>query len=897
MRRHLLLLVLALTAACGSSVTPTGVAPPPPPPAPGPPASITIVSGDGQSAAPGTLLPAKVSVLVKDASGAPVPGVVVHFTVDSGGGAIASSTATTGSTGIAIGGDWTLGAAAGANVITAAVTSLTPVRLHAQAFSAAARPLFTNTPVGAGGGTITYTRVGDPLNGLKIVVPAAAYPVATSWTLTADSSVLPRLPSGFSQVGPTLVIGNGQDFADGVMTLTMPLRVGATETAAPFYFDPATNTLEGIPVVAATDSTVTLATKHFTADEMAIPGSGPTLSGLRSSLRLGFGAVRIVWVRTGTANLIGNWSSTFRPGVDDWEFINYGDYIAPGGDCEGMSITAMFYHYYYHPNGQGQGLYHQFDQSLANQWDNVQGIRFAGSVQGDFESKWSPGVNQIVDLMDEGIVSGTPTKFLTSTWILLTLKLTQQPVLVALQGPSGGHAVVAYAATFDGTNTQVSIADPNHPGVPQSMTFRSGVLDPIPLQTNATTGATFFTTAFALSVTADIPLAQINSRWIQFQGKSAGKDRYPTRYRLQDSLAGSLTWSTVAIGDTVWTAAPFGLRNLCADCPITRVGGGNVQFFDAWDQAGNNLLTHDTMPGPLADGISSYVIALEAFGRDLATGATGLGFVDAQPLTIRYHQLTATAPPGMVPGTPITLTAHPGVLATFQSVYTWTFNDGGSPAIVTVIGDSNVTRTFPANGPYSVFVNLVDPVHAPQGYGANATVTVGSTAGADIAWQFTSVSAPNIVLPPGGIGIEADDTTIQVLFNGFVNNLVSTPQNSLFYLRNANGCKLLVLEQFPPGQFAAVLDTTLGGAVKGLMGYNCPTTDYQASLAIGPLGSGTLVASVVDIPQPDAILLPGGSINATMVGRVLQGSFTWRVHYSTGYGVYSFTFQGTQIRP
>src|ERR1019366_10323878 len=140
------------------------------------------------------------------------------------------------------------------------------------------RTLFDNMPISQGGGTLTYTKAGDPLNGLTITVPAAAYPTATTWTVTTDSSGLPTLPSGFSQVGPTLVIGNGQDVADSVMTLTMPMRLAPNETVAPFYFDPVSKTLEGIPLVAGTDSPVTLATKHFTADEMVIPGTGAALS-------------------------------------------------------------------------------------------------------------------------------------------------------------------------------------------------------------------------------------------------------------------------------------------------------------------------------------------------------------------------------------------------------------------------------------------------------------------------------------------------------------------------------------------------------------------------------------------------------------------------------------------
>jgi hypothetical protein len=786
-----------------------------------------------------------------------------------------------------------MGASAGTNVVSVTTATATPARFHAQAFGVTARTLFNNVTMGTGGGTLRYSKTGDPLNGLTVTVPVAAYPVATVWTIVADSSVLATLPAGFSQVGPTLVIGNNQDFADSVMTLTMPMRLAANETAAPFYFDPASGTLEGIPVVAATDSSVTLATRHFTSNEMAIPGTGPSLSIVRGARLLGFGNVRIVWVRAATAQLVGTFTSTFMPGVDDWEFINYGDYIGPHGDCEGMSITTMFYHYFFHPNNQGPGLFHQFDQSLANQWDNVQGIRFAGSVQGDFSVRWNSGIKQVEAIVAQGIANGTPTKFLTASWIALTLQLTRQPVLLNLYGPVGGHAVVAYAVTVNGPQVTVLFADPNAPGVSRTMAFQNGILDPVPLQLNALSQPDYFDLAFALGVTSEVPLKQIVSRWSEFKAQQAGSDRYPKQYHLEDSISTSTTWNQLAPGDTVYTAQAFALRHRCSDCPTKRPGLGDMQFIKVWNAAGSApLLAGDTLPNPLPDGISSYQMVLWSL---TASDPGSASFVDALPITIKYHKFSATAPAGMVPGVPAKLSAHPGALATFQSVYTWTFNDGGTPAVVTVIGDSTVMRAFPPGGPYAVTVSLVDPVHAPLGL---ATATVSALAPpTDWAWQFTSATLTNATLPPGGIGSEALDTTIATLFNGLVANLQASPGNSLFWLINGS-CQGLLLEQFPAGQFRVGLDSTFGGAIKGIFADNCVTApDYISSLTLGTLGSGVVVGSMVDVPQPDRIELPGGSINAVMNGTTLSGTFTWRVRFSTGAGVYSFNFQATQVLP
>ena len=77
----------AAVIACGGA-NPASVESPPAS-TPGAPAGLVIVSGDGQSADPGSPLPAQAAVLVKDAAGRTVPNVTVHFSADAGGGSIA----------------------------------------------------------------------------------------------------------------------------------------------------------------------------------------------------------------------------------------------------------------------------------------------------------------------------------------------------------------------------------------------------------------------------------------------------------------------------------------------------------------------------------------------------------------------------------------------------------------------------------------------------------------------------------------------------------------------------------------------------------------------------------------------------------------------------------------
>jgi hypothetical protein len=99
------------------------------------PAAITKVAGDGQSAPMGTAVAIPPSARVSDASGAPIAGVQVHFSVASGG-SVTGAFQTTDHQGVATVGMWTLGATAGPMTLTATVTSgpgLPPVSFEATA--------------------------------------------------------------------------------------------------------------------------------------------------------------------------------------------------------------------------------------------------------------------------------------------------------------------------------------------------------------------------------------------------------------------------------------------------------------------------------------------------------------------------------------------------------------------------------------------------------------------------------------------------------------------------------------------------------------------------------------------------------------------------------------------
>jgi len=107
-------------------------------PAPDPTLTLAVVSGDGQTAIPGTELPGPVVAAVLDAKGKPVRDQLVNFRVTAGGGSVFAGSALSDKDGL-VREWWTLGPEPGENLLEArAVDPATDDKLVFATFHATA---------------------------------------------------------------------------------------------------------------------------------------------------------------------------------------------------------------------------------------------------------------------------------------------------------------------------------------------------------------------------------------------------------------------------------------------------------------------------------------------------------------------------------------------------------------------------------------------------------------------------------------------------------------------------------------------------------------------------------------------------------------------------------------
>jgi hypothetical protein len=335
--------------------------------------------------------------------------------------------------------------------------------------------------VPSSGGTITIDRPGDSLDGLTIKVPDGAYNDARSYHISYAPITRHEFGSKFKPLTPLITIGNGGGFAEAPITLTIPCTVPDGDFPMAFLYDQASGRIEGMPLLAYDDHSVTIYTGNFEHSTVmaAAKANGVTQGDAESGIVVSSIPERLL-------ESYREVHSTFKPGIDDWQFVNWGSYFSPEGQCAGQTLGALWYFMQRKSRGDAQ-LHGRFDNDngidpTPKLWqDDVNAYRFCSVLQ---EEYWEGIASRFFSLLQKI----TPDQ-ITYNAIKYAMIITGEPVYITaggtINGKSTRHALVGYRIQ-DG---KVYISDPNDPGDQnRSIEFVGGSFTPYKFGSK---GATF----------------------------------------------------------------------------------------------------------------------------------------------------------------------------------------------------------------------------------------------------------------------------------------------------------------------------------------------------------------------------------------------------------------------
>ncbi|MBI2913548.1 MAG: PKD domain-containing protein [Chloroflexi bacterium] len=543
--------------------------------------------------------------------------------------------------------------------------------------------------VAEGGADIAVALPGDPLHGLELKVPAGSYQGSRDFIVSYRPITGHSYDDRINPLSPLIRVETGGGYADEVMTVKVPVQVPEGHFAMAFFYDRDTGALEGMPVLAEDGSSVTIATRHF---------SDFFISSILESALLNITV-----------------DSGFRPGVDDWQFVNNGSYIEQGGHCAGQSIAAMWY-YYERKLRSEPDLYGRYDNYLSDEektpalWeDDNLAYRLASTVQKDL--KWEIVANLLRSLR------GTDDT-LQMLAFAYALHVTHAPQLVGLidSAAGSGHAVVAYK--IEGGN--IWIADPNFPGVKSAdgkIEFVNGVFKPYRSALTADSDPTNFDKIGYNAVSALVDWEAVGARFAEMEGGAVGGEYFP-QYTVSGA-SNALAERIPLIDGVPFPDPQFKVYVLVDDVlfeAISVLRPGETALGTPHASIEEPSIPLD--PGENRLGIAIWNSRLNAKGNYI------YDYIDFYRVTVIYNQVTIA---------PDRITGNPGDDLSFAATmpaqvedarYEWDYGDGTPKENLTL----KAMHVFAKQGEYPVTLTVYDGKDRLVGRG-EAIAKIGASTG------------------------------------------------------------------------------------------------------------------------------------------------------------------------
>jgi len=357
--------------------------------------------------------------------------------------------------------------------------------------------------VATSGGSVKVQKPGDPIDGLEIQVPAGAYSNDRQFIISSAPVTGHGFGEHFNPATPLITIENGGDYSEDFMTVRIPVDVPPDHFAMAFYYDDEAGTLEGIPFSNISEDSITVVTRHFSTLLVSIIKNSVLDDLLKSDI-----------------------DSHFRPGIDDWQFTNFGSYIATGGHCAGQCLSALWY-FCEQPDGVDLTLNGRYDKNgvkpaSPDLWqDDSRGYRLASTIQKDI--KWSSFENKLMTNL-----AGQDDDLAFKAFGY-SIQLTGEPQEIGIfSSAGGGHDMICYRVH----KGSLYIADPNYPGnVDRRIELVNGKFVPYNSGANADEIAAGNGKAYErieyCAKTATVDWKKIGARWAEFKAGTIGNDVFP----------------------------------------------------------------------------------------------------------------------------------------------------------------------------------------------------------------------------------------------------------------------------------------------------------------------------------------------------------------------------------
>jgi hypothetical protein len=597
--------------------------------------------------------------------------------------------------------------------------------------------------VPTGGGVISVKSADSSINGLKITVPSVAYTIDKNFNISYANIIKHSFGANFNPISPLIKISNNGGYSNDIMIIKVPCKVPSGSFAMGFFYDEKSGKLEGLPIISFDSNSVTIATRHFASSTL---NNGLYKIASNNNLE-SFSNLVISSIKESTLKATPIISSGYKPKVDDWEFVNYGSYLAPGGHCAGQTMTSMWY-YYEQKKSQGN-LYHKYDKvNLSNDklWqDNPKGFRFASVVQNDIDfDSWN--FNNQRDYIDTN-TSFDELKFKALAYAMV---LTGEPQFVAIwnlnvvNGKSslGGHALTAYSVDYN--SGKISIADPNFPGIPQEITFdwNTKKYNPYMGKANATDAPHPYKFISYYAKTALINWDVIGNRWQEFQNGTIGKvnpNAFPAYQIWVDDGTG------YELGDTLNTDADSVVLEVVCPTADVSFNRDNKKFIglNAYNENGDiasvfgtgSKLAQTKLKKALSPGenrIGLYIFSWRNGFLDNPTTYTQK-FVDFKWITIYKQSLEikttekngAPIDTNGLPNIDYKFVAKTNKTAPTNVKYVWNFGDETEP--ITVLNDSTIEHKFENVGSYVIELKIYNNTTGKIALQGKVNANIGSS--------------------------------------------------------------------------------------------------------------------------------------------------------------------------